>query len=62
LLLKRFYRVAGTGQGGTGLGLAIVERIVSLHGGEISIFDGFGTTPASLGLTVELKLPLDFNA
>jgi two-component system, OmpR family, sensor histidine kinase QseC len=62
LLLKRFYRVAGTGQAGTGLGLAIVERIVSLHGGKISISDGFGTTPAGLGLTVELDLPLSFNA
>ncbi len=44
-VFERFYRALGTKVSGTGLGLAIVSRIVQMHGGTITIHDGFVRPP-----------------
>lgn len=51
-VLRRFYRLPGTGANGSGLGLAIVQRIARLHGAELKLGDG----PTG-GLAVVLRFP-----
>lgn len=50
-VLKRFHRRLGTGQRGTGLGLSIVQRIVELHGADVS----FESTHDDRGLRVVVR-------
>jgi len=50
---RRFHRVPGTASSGSGLGLAIVKRIVSDHGGTVSIESRVGR-----GTTVRISLPV----
>lgn len=50
---RRFFRGRATPSGGSGLGLAIVERIVTDHGGSLSISSNVG-----VGTTVEMALPI----
>lgn len=50
---RRFFRGRATASGGSGLGLAIVERIVTDHGGSLSISSSVGT-----GTTAEITLPV----
>jgi len=54
-LLRPFERgdASRSGSGGAGLGLAIVDRIVRLHGGQLSF-----AANAPTGLRVELRLPV----
>lgn len=49
----RFFRGRASASGGSGLGLAIVERIVTDHGGSLSISSSVG-----VGTTVEMTLPI----
>lgn len=52
-VLKRFYRVAGSGEQGSGLGLSIVHRIAELHGANIVLSDN----EAGSGLLVNVIWP-----
>ncbi len=52
-VLRRFYRVAGTGQDGSGLGLSIVQRIAELHGAHVEL----GDNPVGRGLLVSVLWP-----
>jgi two-component system, OmpR family, sensor histidine kinase QseC len=54
-VFRRFWRIPGTQGFGTGLGLSIVQRIVELHGGEISLRDG----SAGAGLRVNATFPTE---
>jgi two-component system sensor histidine kinase QseC len=38
-VLKRFYRITGSGEEGSGLGLSIVRRIAELHGANLELSD-----------------------
>jgi two-component system sensor histidine kinase QseC len=38
-VLKRFYRITGSGEEGSGLGLSIVRRIAELHGARLELSD-----------------------
>jgi signal transduction histidine kinase len=49
---KRFFRGRGAASGGSGLGLSIAQRIVSDHGGSLSICSAVGG-----GTTVSIALP-----
>jgi signal transduction histidine kinase len=51
-LTRKFFRGANAGFGGTGLGLAIANRIVTDHGGTLTIQSTVG-----LGTTVSIELP-----
>jgi len=46
------------GQGGTGLGLAIVHRIVSDHGGRITLADSLDRSTRGRGARFTIELPL----
>lgn len=50
---RRFWRIPGTQGFGTGLGLSIVQRVIELHGGEISLRDGRD----GIGLCVAASFP-----
>jgi signal transduction histidine kinase len=52
-VFERFFRVQSGEQQGSGLGLAIVKRVLTLHGGQVSLSQGIGLR----GLTVALRLP-----
>lgn len=52
-VLKRFYRVTGSGEEGSGLGLSIVKRIVELHGAQLEMTDN----DAGSGLLVSVIWP-----
>jgi signal transduction histidine kinase len=52
-VFERFFRIAGTEQQGSGLGLSIVKRVLSLHGGDVSLSTGL----EQRGLSVALTLP-----
>lgn len=52
-VLRRFYRVLGSGEEGSGLGLSIAGRIADLHGAAISLADGADGT----GLCVRVAFP-----
>jgi signal transduction histidine kinase len=52
-VFERFFRVAGTEQQGSGLGLAIVRRVLSLHGGDVTLSSGLDRR----GLSVDLIVP-----
>lgn len=52
-VLKRFYRVTGSGEEGSGLGLSIVRRIVELHGARLELSD----SEAGSGLLVSVIWP-----
>ncbi|MFT4148516.1 MAG: HAMP domain-containing sensor histidine kinase [Micrococcaceae bacterium] len=51
-IFERFYRLQDEENSGSGLGLSIVKNIVSLHGGEISVWSQPGK-----GSTFTIKLP-----
>ena len=62
-VFERFYRALGTKVSGTGLGLAIVSRIVQMHGGTITINDGFvrpahDGEPEGYGAQFMVRIPL----
>jgi two-component system phosphate regulon sensor histidine kinase PhoR len=50
---KKFFRGRDSGSGGSGLGLAICDRVISDHGGHLSIASGVGK-----GTTVTITLPV----
>jgi signal transduction histidine kinase len=54
---RKFFRGRQSGTGGSGLGLAIVERIVTDHGGKLSIESHVGE-----GTTIALSLPASQQA
>lgn len=51
-VLRRFYRVLGSGESGSGLGLSIVQRVCELHGTRLELSDG----PGGRGLRAALRL------
>jgi len=53
-VLKRFYRISGSGEDGSGLGLSIVKRIAELHGARIEL----GDNNLHPGLLVKVIWPL----
>ena len=58
-VFERFYRALGTKVQGTGLGLAIVQRIVTIHGAEIRIENGFKhENDDGCGARFVIRLPL----
>jgi two-component system sensor histidine kinase QseC len=52
-VLKRFYRITGSGEEGSGLGLSIVRRIAELHGANLELRDN----EAGSGLLVSVIWP-----
>lgn len=52
-VLRRFYRVLGSGEEGSGLGLSIVGRVAELHGAAITLADG----PQGRGLCARVVFP-----
>jgi signal transduction histidine kinase len=52
-VFERFFRVNAGDTQGSGLGLAIVQRVLSLHGGQVSLSAGAN----SRGLAVSLTVP-----
>ncbi|MDI1309019.1 MAG: ATP-binding protein [Methylotenera sp.] len=52
-VLKRFYRITGSGEEGSGLGLSIVRRIAELHGASLILSDN----DAGQGLLVSVHWP-----
>jgi signal transduction histidine kinase len=52
-VFERFFRVQSGEQQGSGLGLAIVKRVLTLHGGRVSLSQGLGQR----GLTVAFSMP-----
>jgi signal transduction histidine kinase len=56
-VFERFYRVNNSEQIGSGLGLAIVKRVLSLHGGKVTLSTGLDER----GLAVALTLPIGFR-
>lgn len=52
-VLKRFYRITGSGEEGSGLGLSIVRRIAELHGANLELSDN----EARSGLLVSVIWP-----
>ncbi len=53
-VFRRFWRAPGTKGFGTGLGLSIVQRVIELHGGEISLSSGH----EGVGLRVLAAFPV----
>lgn len=56
-VVRRFYRVLGSGEEGSGLGLSIVQRIAELHGATVAL----GQSAAG-GLAVRVSFPQSGNA
>lgn len=52
-VLKRFYRITGSGEEGSGLGLSIVRRIAELHGASLEL----GDNETGSGLLVSVIWP-----
>lgn len=53
-VLKRFYRITGSGEEGSGLGLSIVRRIAELHGARLELSDN----EVGSGLLVSVIWPI----
>lgn len=56
-VIRRFYRVLGSGEDGSGLGLSIVQRIAEFHGATVEL----GESTAG-GLSVRVSFPRPENA